>query len=73
MSEWQDISTAPKDGTGILGYWGTVPDFVGNPWASYCVVQFVDGEWRDADDEEKRYAEPHFWMPLPPAPEAAKE
>ena len=63
MSEWMDISTAPKDGTEILGasrgeittvfYWreyGNWEIAVTGAWAD-------NGEWH-----------PTHWMPLPDPP-----
>lgn len=64
---WQDISTAPKDGTEILVYC---------PHGFY-VVQWgtADIDWWAVDDNKHgpfplRGAAPTHWMPLPPAPSA---
>jgi hypothetical protein len=60
---WQDISTAPKDGTRIL-LWLSPQAFA------------VPAEWRDrwmGDDFPLNMTEPTHWMPLPPAPGEALE
>lgn len=85
MSEWQDISTAPKDGTEVL------------IWCSHCDSQILavwgcanhncydnccaeaGGEdapmWRDTfglNDIEDNWHRPTHWMPLPPPPKDSK-
>ncbi len=68
MTEWQDIETAPKDGTAVLVY--------GAKLGSQFVACFHerDGErlWVITSDEEKMHgfveeAASH-WMPLPTPP-----
>ena len=84
MSEWRDISTAPKDGTIIflsdgrqphVGYWG-----IGHPYAHKFGVDatypwaFLDGTGDcNAWMSEPRFG-PTYWMPfdLPPPPEKEK-
>jgi hypothetical protein len=65
---WQPISTAPKDGTLILGIYAHDPAD-NEPW--YGLVRWTVGkdEWRDQfyDDE---WMEPSHWMPLPASPAA---
>lgn len=65
MSEWRDISTAPKDGTRILTLCegAACPIMVGNwldrdPGDDDCYT----GSWRDDGDE------PTHRMPLPEPP-----
>lgn len=70
---WQDISTAPKDGTPIL---------ITRPTSypaeeAYHVVRWeeVDGFWFCHDgksDTWLRGPDPTHWMPLPAAPTGAK-
>jgi hypothetical protein len=64
--EWQNISTAPKDGTKVLGW--SEGDFTVVEWSSggywtlsECGAYASDGEWW-----------PTHWMPLPAAPTGAK-
>lgn len=58
MSDWQDISTAPKDGTFIL------------VWAMpYVEMAHWRGRWRIGNDVTGTKLFPTHWMPLPPAPE----
>jgi hypothetical protein len=72
MSEWKDISTAPKDGSYILvapcpvavfdheyGDWTETKSFVAWP------VYWSDGAWRTNENTEYF---PTDWMPLPPPP-----
>ena len=67
-ANWQDISTAPKDGTRFVA--------VGNNYGLYsetehvCIAQWFRGCWMEASDwnetSELRYLT--HWMPLPPLP-----
>ena len=62
MSDWQDISMAPKDGA-------YVDLLINNERAVNC--KFLDGEWVDWDCREGKFCwsgEPSHWMriPLPP-------
>ena len=61
MTDWQPISTAPKDGTRILAHWLYHGDF------AYEVVAW--------DEDSKEWfamsfglQPPTHWMPLPEAP-----
>jgi hypothetical protein len=66
VTGWQDISTAPKDGTRVmLSYDDSVT--TGRYWDAWN-----DGtaDWfDDSDDVLCGYLKPTHWMPLPPAPE----
>ena len=73
MGEWQDISTAPKDGTPIIGLRigkyldgslypdGEVMMWERGPVSGWAymgfLVRMIDDEWL-----------PTHWMPLPPPP-----
>ena len=67
-ANWQDISTAPKDGTRFVA--------VGNNYGLYsemqhvCIAQWFSGHWMEASDwnetSELKYLT--HWMPLPPLP-----
>lgn len=60
---WKPISSAPKDGTGILGYWdtGTIHD------CNFSAVKFHRGAWWETNEDYK-VSQPTHWMPLPAAP-----
>lgn len=58
MSEWQEIETAPKDGTEILAW---------NGETCLCVV-FHDGAWVENYDYAELVEIPTHWMPLPKPP-----
>lgn len=68
VSGWRPISTAPKDGTYLLAYWGQVENAENGP-ANYGVAFFCGGLWRNVDDDDDWYAEPTHWQPLPARPE----
>ncbi len=63
MSEWQPISTAPKDGTEVLAF-----------WSNSCSMGIVLHETRPNRqgrhwcDEEGYVSDPTHWMPLPDPP-----
>ena len=59
---WRPIATAPKDGTPILGWWGTECMIV-----DWCVVVERWGSTHDGEDLFE--PEPTHWMPLPEGPE----
>ena len=64
MSEWQPISTAPRDGTRVLlGY--SEGDWIG-AWVSYSTVS--NGGYRLTFDEMFDGVEPTHWAPLPEPP-----
>jgi len=60
-SPWRPIATAPKDGTSILGWWGTECMIV-----DWCVVVERWGSTHDGEDMFE--PEPTHWMPLPEGP-----
>ena len=60
-SPWRPIATAPKDGTPILGWWGTECIIV-----DWCVVVERWGSTHDGEDMFE--PEPTHWMPLPEGP-----
>lgn len=76
MSEWQDISTAPKDGTGMLRphvNWGAMAVRHKRPEHS---DEFLNGySWMSADYSRLWPDEAFlpFWMPLPAPPAAMKD
>ena len=60
-SPWRPIATAPKDGTPVLGWWGTECIIV-----DWCVV--VERWGSTHDTEDLFLPEPTHWMPLPEGP-----
>lgn len=67
MSEWQDISTAPKDGFFLapnsIGDWMKVERY-DNPFGDKnTVIHYASGRWWT----------PNFWMPLPTPPEKTND
>ena len=68
MSEWQPISTAPKDGTRVL--------LSAHDWREPVIGSFRPdtGPWYHGDEEtDLPYGEckPTHWMPLPAPPNPA--
>lgn len=75
MSEWQDIKTAPKDGTAILaaliyrdGNHIDEPLTIRwhEPWGQWVMSGCLIGIQNNAKDDEN--ADPTHWMPLPSLP-----
>lgn len=64
MSEWQDISTAPRDGTYLL---------LSSPDHETPVIGFWnrDNHWDDGDFNDHMDGITH-WMPLPAPPPSGK-
>lgn len=63
MREWQDISTAPKDGTAILVFQATDGDHKDRMAIAWCWDH--GGFWRCSDYPG---LQPTHWMPPPPRP-----
>lgn len=63
--EWQPISTAPKDGSDVLLFWGDSDlDISVGRWIApkgFIEHWCKGGNWTPGDD-------PTHWMPLPAAP-----
>jgi hypothetical protein len=82
MSEWQDISTAPKDGTEIIGAffcdYGDGSTTAYGPWT----IAFRGGKWQSSWDGSQVISymsdfgieyhepdiEPTHWQPMPSRP-----
>jgi hypothetical protein len=57
MSEWQDMTVAPRDGTCVL----VVEE------GQYFIAWWSAG-WTRAGDDYDLVVEPSHWQPLPPYP-----
>jgi hypothetical protein len=68
---WQDIATAPKDGSWVLGFWPACSledQITAMRWQE---GSFSDGPyWMDSGDN-RDWTAPTHWMPLPSAPSTA--
>ena len=71
MNNWQPIETAPKDGTEILGWTGSM----------FLIVEWNEQKWhkkpapywdsgRPSITWMREYGQPTHWMPLPDPPAA---
>ena len=69
MGEWQDISTAPKDGTRILT-WGRLHADLDGGEAPCITISTHDVYGWYAPDFGGH--EPALWQPLPPPPNTGK-
>lgn len=69
MSQWQDISTAPKDGARVLIFFAGA---VGLPSEAIQIAQWSVEPYGPCwlTSEGEGWLSPTHWMPLPPAPEA---
>ncbi len=76
MAEWQDISTAPKDGTPIIAF---SPDAIEpriyilmwTEWVNAEDETDIDGNWTDLANDQEFDATVTHWMPLPLPPKEA--
>ena len=78
VQQWQDISTAPKDGSAFLGFWPTVylprlspyqdGDGQSCPLVTYWETRTDEGYWATADADSYDRGPTH-WQPLPKAPQ----
>lgn len=67
---WQDISTAPRDGTNILVWW---PLQIHCPVTAHWTDKWADGiGWKFTGWGQVLQTSPTHWFPLPPPP-AARE
>lgn len=71
MSEWQDIKTAPKDGTSVMLHCSDGYICVGE-WSENLNYDDKSG-WTDHGVEswtyeQYRFIDPTHWQPLPPPP-----
>lgn len=67
MTGWQDIATAPRDGTEILACWDApTPEFKARGVVMWDVS--YGGTWITLPGHWPKH--PTHWMPLPEPPEA---
>jgi hypothetical protein len=70
MSDWQDISTAPKDGTAVYAGKVGVMSIGGAPLYP-LVSRYLDGKWQSVfgDNRWAPYEpQPTHWRPHPSSP-----
>lgn len=61
---WNDVSTAPKDGTRILAYWRS--------WVTIALWNLRVNNWQEwPDGDFDTGGELTHWMPLPDPPSAS--
>jgi len=66
---WQDIETAPRDGTTILAHYPSKVGYVARQdiapihWSGWG-----GGVWENSNSGMKPSDQPTHWMPLPPSP-----
>jgi hypothetical protein len=67
--EWQRIETAPKDGTALLGYFGST---AGEEPPDMAVTKFnaESDAWISTEVPFEEFDTPTHWMPLPDPPES---
>lgn len=81
MSDWQDISTAPKDGRAVLLFGGAPEldsDYSGEAFPSPMVAGWWEddnqgGSWRYCSYDSGYYGDwkkPTHWQPLPAPPDS---
>jgi len=71
MTEWCDISTAPKDGTQVLTCDGEYYHIGANSGDMGYGDDTVAGSWFEAEECKTIY--PTHWMPLPNPPSEDEE
>ena len=64
-TQWQPISTAPKDGRWILVYFA---DDLLPIQSRLSVTRWFGGEWRN-DVGDRKLAEANLWQPCPEPPQ----
>jgi hypothetical protein len=69
MSKWQDIETAPKDGTEIWAYAGEQARMKWIEGSGYALWVWADEALSEIDPDP---IQPTHWMPLPEPPETDK-
>lgn len=67
--QWQDISTAPKDGAGVLLY-----IYIADNYYLQYTGSYHDGHWwvTNFSGEDEYWYMPTHWMPLPEQPQERK-
>lgn len=63
---WQDIATAPKDGSRILLWWDGL---VREGWCGGAGTSRDGGDWWRSHSLTVCNGRPTHWVPLPPAPQ----
>ncbi len=69
VGEWQDIESAPKDGSTVILYW---PGYGNGVTVGFYLDNSMKGipwkGWRVFSGQIARHGQPTLWQPLPSAP-----
>lgn len=69
-NEWQDIATAPKDGTWFLAWGPRFHTGENEDLARICRWSPITENWKSVSGSASPGNQPTHWMPLPSAPKA---
>ena len=74
LTEWRDFETAPRDGSRFLAMGGGCEGVETCCWSETVAVWNLESYTADdTDNEPDGYNRPTLWLPLPSAPNQAKE
>lgn len=74
LTEWRDFKTAPRDGSRFLAMGGGCEGVETCYWSEAVSVWNLESYTADdTDNEPDGYNRPTLWLPLPSAPNQAKE
>lgn len=69
MTEWQDISTAPRDGTRVLLLDDDGETILSGLWGRrFFAKNDSDWQWVMFEGDSETLCNPTHWMPLPQPP-----
>lgn len=74
LTEWRDFKTAPRDSSRFLAMGGGCEGVETCYWSETVAVWNLESYTADdTDNEPDGYNRPTLWLPLPSAPNQAKE